>query len=117
MSGEQSQIRTCPLRTPYLQREANIKQIFRDFSGSPMAKIPCSQCRGLEFDPWSGNKIPQAVMKCSDAATKDPVSYLECQHKKKKKKKKELKNNIHKNECKNACEGCYKIADRGQKNV
>ena len=89
MSGEQNQIRTCPLRTPYLQREANIKQIFSDFSGSPMAKIPCSQCRGLEFDPWSGNKIPQAMTKSSDAATKDPVSCSEDLAQLKKKVKKE----------------------------
>ena len=28
---------------------------FRDFSGSPVAKAPCPQCRGPGFDPWSGN--------------------------------------------------------------
>ena len=26
-----------------------------DFPGGPMAKIPCSQCRGPGFNPWSGN--------------------------------------------------------------
>ena len=28
---------------------------FWDFSGSPVAKTPCSQCRGPGFHPWSGN--------------------------------------------------------------
>ena len=27
----------------------------RDFPGGPVAKTPCSQCRGPEFNPWSGN--------------------------------------------------------------
>ena len=27
----------------------------RDFSGGPVAKTPCSQCRGPGFDPWLGN--------------------------------------------------------------
>ena len=31
---------------------------FRDFPGGPMAKTPRSQCRGLGFDPWSGNYDP-----------------------------------------------------------
>ena len=26
-----------------------------DFPGGPGAKTPCSQCRGLRFDPWTGN--------------------------------------------------------------
>ena len=26
-----------------------------DFPGGPVAKTPCSQCRGPGFDPWSGN--------------------------------------------------------------
>ena len=26
-----------------------------DFPGGPVSKTPCSQCRGLGFDPWSGN--------------------------------------------------------------
>ena len=26
---------------------------FRDFSGGPVGKTPCSQCRGPRFDPWS----------------------------------------------------------------
>ena len=28
-----------------------------DFPGGPVAKTPCSQCRGPGFDPWLG-KIP-----------------------------------------------------------
>ena len=27
----------------------------QDFPGGPVAKTPCSQCRGDGFDPWSGN--------------------------------------------------------------
>ena len=26
----------------------------RDFPGGPVAKTPCSQLRGLRFNPWSG---------------------------------------------------------------
>ena len=26
-----------------------------DFTGGPVAKTPCSRCRGPGFDPWSGN--------------------------------------------------------------
>ena len=26
-----------------------------DFPGGPVAKIPCSQCRGPGFNPWLGN--------------------------------------------------------------
>ena len=26
-----------------------------DFPGGPVAKTPCSQCRGPGFNPWSGN--------------------------------------------------------------
>ena len=33
----------------------------RDFPGGPAAKIPCSQCRGPGFNPWSGSQIPQAA--------------------------------------------------------
>ena len=29
--------------------------LFEDFPGVPVAKIPCSQCRGPGFYPWSGN--------------------------------------------------------------
>ena len=35
----------------------------RDFPGGPVAKTPYSQCRGPEFDPWSGNKITHATDK------------------------------------------------------
>ena len=27
----------------------------KDFPAGPVAKSPCSQYRGLGFDPWSGN--------------------------------------------------------------
>ena len=29
--------------------------LFKDFPGGPVAKIPCSQCRGPGFNPWMGN--------------------------------------------------------------
>ena len=35
-----------------------------------MAKTPYSQYRGPGFSPWSGNWIPHAATKCSNAATK-----------------------------------------------
>ena len=28
---------------------------FWDFPGGPVAKTPCSQCKGARFDTWSGN--------------------------------------------------------------
>ena len=36
---------------------------FRDFPGCPVAKILCSQCRGLGFDPWLGNQILHVAAK------------------------------------------------------
>ena len=36
--------------------------------GGPVAKTPCSQCRGPGFDPWSGNLS-------SHATTKDPTCH------------------------------------------
>ena len=33
----------------------NIKETNGTSPGGPLGKIPCSQCRGPEFDPWSGN--------------------------------------------------------------
>ena len=35
----------------------SIRLIFNtiNFPGSPVAKTPCSYCRGTVFDPWSGN--------------------------------------------------------------
>ena len=41
-----------------------VKTIERDFfPGSPVAKTPFSQCRGLRFIPWSGSQIPHAAVK------------------------------------------------------
>ena len=37
--------------------ELGMKQFIRDFPGGPVVKTPCSQCRRLRFDPWSGNWI------------------------------------------------------------
>ena len=37
---------------------------FRDFSDGPVAKTPCSQCRGPGLYPWSGNQILQLKIQC-----------------------------------------------------
>ena len=46
-----------------------------DFTGGPVAKTPCSRCRGSGFDPGQGNRahvpqgdIPLATMKIEDPA-------------------------------------------------
>lgn len=39
-------------------------------TGAPVAKTPCSQCRGPRFGSWSGTRIPQATANSSHAATK-----------------------------------------------
>ena len=49
----------------------------RDFSGGPVIKTPCFQCRGPGFDPWSGKYIPHAQVRV----------YVPQPKKKKKKKK------------------------------
>ena len=36
-------------------REVDRKGRAWDFPGGPVVKTPHSQCRGLGFDPWSGN--------------------------------------------------------------
>ena len=51
------------------------KEPRRDFSDDPVAKTPCSQCRGPEFDPWSGNWIPHATSDHLHASIKDPTCY------------------------------------------
>ena len=38
--------------------EGYYKDAAWDFSGGPVIKTPCSQCRGHGFDPWSGNYGP-----------------------------------------------------------
>ena len=42
---------------------------FRDFPGRPVVKTPCSQCRGLRLDPWSGNWTPRATAESLHKAT------------------------------------------------
>ena len=37
-----------------------------------LAKTPSSQCRGPRFDPGSGNQVPHATTKSSQATIKDP---------------------------------------------
>ena len=44
-----------------------------NFPGDPVAKTPCSQCRGHGFDPWSENQIPHEAAKCSHVATEYPA--------------------------------------------
>ena len=49
----------CPVNT---LREGHIKVDLGTFLVSmTVVKIPCSQCRGCRFDPWSGTKIPHAT--------------------------------------------------------
>ena len=48
---------------------------FKGLPGGPVAKIQCCQYRGSRLDPWSGNWIPHATAKSSQAATKDPVCH------------------------------------------
>ena len=43
------------------------KKISRTFPGDPEAKTLCSQCRGPEFNPWSGNLIPHAAAKAGNS--------------------------------------------------
>ena len=40
-----------------------LKSSNRDFPGHPVVKTLCFQCKGLGFDPWSGNYIPQHSQK------------------------------------------------------
>ena len=49
----------------------SFESYIRDFLGGPVAKTPCSQCRGPRFDPWPGNLNPHVATKCSYAITKD----------------------------------------------
>ena len=44
-----------------------------NFPGDPVAKTPCSQCRGHGFDSWSENQIPHEAAKCSHVATEYPA--------------------------------------------
>ena len=37
------------------QRHPNSKASSWEFPGGPVAKTPCSQCRGPMFDHWSGS--------------------------------------------------------------
>ena len=48
-------------------------QTYRDFSGGPVAKTPCSQSRGSGVDPWSGNEIPHASTKNPTCLNEDPA--------------------------------------------
>ena len=53
------------------------KKMNRDLpGGGSVAKTLFSQCRGPEFNPWSGNKVPQATTKSSYATTKTRHSQI-----------------------------------------
>ena len=54
---------------PTLRSLPNISQHLQDFPGGPVAKTPCSQCRGLQSNPWSRNWIPHATTKKTLHAT------------------------------------------------
>ena len=59
--------------TAWYQKQTNNsrkKKWAGDFPGGSVTKTPCSQGRGLGFNPWSGN---YASTKCSEAKTKDPM--------------------------------------------
>ena len=51
------------------------RRISWDSPCGPVAKIPCSLCRGHRFDPWSGNWIPHAATKSLHAAMKNQRSH------------------------------------------
>ena len=42
-------------KIPRAKKKKKLSKKIRDFPGGPVAKTPCSQCRGPRFDPWSGN--------------------------------------------------------------
>ena len=44
-----------------------------DLPTGPVVQTPCSQYKGPEFSPWSGNLIPRAATKNLHPATTDPV--------------------------------------------
>ena len=54
----------------------NERSGFRDLPGDPVAKTPCSQCRGPGFNPCSGTWIPHAATKGLPASMKieDPAA-------------------------------------------
>ena len=44
----------------------HVKDLCRDFPGHPVAKSPCSRCRGSRFNSWSRNKSLCATAKIED---------------------------------------------------
>lgn len=46
----------------------HIEKSYGDFPGGAVANIPCFQCKGPGFSPWSGHLIPHP-------ATKDPACH------------------------------------------
>ena len=50
-----------------------MKESLWDFPGGPVAKTPCSQCRGPGFNPWLGNSIQHAATKDSASRNEDAV--------------------------------------------
>ena len=66
MLGEADNI--LELHQNLTESESKFKTKSWDISGGPVAKTPCSQCRGLGFDPWSQKWIPHATVRTEDPA-------------------------------------------------
>ena len=59
---------------PMSPSELYLQKPVWDFPAGPVAKTPCSQCRGPWFDPWSGDRVPQRVCMLQ-LKIKDPACY------------------------------------------
>ena len=55
----------------------SFNKYFLDFPGGPVAKIPCSQCRGLGVIPGQRtiSRIPQLKISHPAAKIEDPMCY------------------------------------------
>ena len=55
----------------------SIKGLLGDFPGGPVAKAPCSQCRGPGFDLWSGTRshMPQLKILHATVEVEDPTCH------------------------------------------
>lgn len=47
-----------------------------DFPGGPVAKTPCSECRGPGFHSWLGNYISHAASKTQHSQIKKKVIFI-----------------------------------------
>ena len=53
-----------------------LRNVVRDFTGSPLAKTLGSQCRGPGFDPYQGTRSHMPQLKIPSAATKTQCSQI-----------------------------------------